>query len=96
MFISAIIAAGGRGQRLGHAGPKQLLSIGGRPILERSVSAFLDHPSIDEVVVALAPDLAAAPPGYLRRSAKPRMRGSRRRATSGFGRERISPGFRGR
>jgi 2-C-methyl-D-erythritol 4-phosphate cytidylyltransferase/2-C-methyl-D-erythritol 2,4-cyclodiphosphate synthase len=71
MFVSAIIAAGGRGQRLGGAGPKQLLSIGGRPILERSVSAFLTHPSIDEVVVALAADLAAAPPSYLLQSGKP-------------------------
>ena len=56
MFVSAIIAAGGRGQRFGGAQPKQLLSIGGRPILERSVSAFLAHPSIDEVVVALPAD----------------------------------------
>jgi 2-C-methyl-D-erythritol 4-phosphate cytidylyltransferase/2-C-methyl-D-erythritol 2,4-cyclodiphosphate synthase len=71
MFVSAIIAAGGRGQRLGGGRPKQLLSIGGRPILERSVSAFLTHPSIDEVVVALPTDLAAAPPDYLLRSAKP-------------------------
>jgi 2-C-methyl-D-erythritol 4-phosphate cytidylyltransferase/2-C-methyl-D-erythritol 2,4-cyclodiphosphate synthase len=71
MFVSVIIAAGGRGRRLGGARPKQLLSIGGRPILERSVSAFLAHPSIDEVVVALAADLAAAPPDYLLRSAKP-------------------------
>jgi 2-C-methyl-D-erythritol 4-phosphate cytidylyltransferase/2-C-methyl-D-erythritol 2,4-cyclodiphosphate synthase len=71
IFVSAIIAAGGRGRRLGGARPKQLLSIRGRPILERSVSAFLAHPSIDEVVVALAADLAAAPPDYLLRSAKP-------------------------
>jgi 2-C-methyl-D-erythritol 4-phosphate cytidylyltransferase/2-C-methyl-D-erythritol 2,4-cyclodiphosphate synthase len=71
MFVSAIIAAGGRGQRLGGARPKQLLSIGGRPMLERSVSVFLAHPSIDEVVVALAADLAAAPPDYLLGSAKP-------------------------
>src|SRR5580692_4947 len=71
MFVSAIIAAGGRGQRLGGARPKQLLSIGGRPMLERTVSAFLTHPSIDEVIVALAADLAAAPPDYLLGSAKP-------------------------
>jgi 2-C-methyl-D-erythritol 4-phosphate cytidylyltransferase/2-C-methyl-D-erythritol 2,4-cyclodiphosphate synthase len=70
MFVSAIIAAGGRGQRLGGARPKQLLSIGGRPMLERSVSAFLSHPSIDEVVVALTADLAAAPPDYLLGSVK--------------------------
>jgi 2-C-methyl-D-erythritol 4-phosphate cytidylyltransferase/2-C-methyl-D-erythritol 2,4-cyclodiphosphate synthase len=71
MYVSAIIAAGGRGHRFGGASPKQLLSIAGRPILERSVSAFLAHPSIDEVIVALPVDLAAEPPDYLRRSAKP-------------------------
>jgi 2-C-methyl-D-erythritol 4-phosphate cytidylyltransferase/2-C-methyl-D-erythritol 2,4-cyclodiphosphate synthase len=71
MYVSAIIAAGGRGQRLGGASLKQLLAIGGRPMLERSVSAFLDHPSIDEVIVALPAGLAADPPDYLRRAAKP-------------------------
>ena len=38
MSGSAILAAGGRGLRLGGAQPKQLLSIGGRSLLERSVS----------------------------------------------------------
>jgi 2-C-methyl-D-erythritol 4-phosphate cytidylyltransferase/2-C-methyl-D-erythritol 2,4-cyclodiphosphate synthase len=71
MYVSAIIAAGGRGQRLGGTSLKQLLAIGGRPILERSVSAFLAHPAIDEVVVALPAGLAADPPDYLRRAAKP-------------------------
>ena len=71
MFVTAIIAAGGRGQRLGGARPKQLLSISGRPMLERSVTAFLTHPSIDEVVVALPAEFVADPPDYLRRAAKP-------------------------
>ena len=66
MHVTAIIAAGGRGQRLGAAQPKQLLEIGGRAILERSVTAFLAHPDVDAVVVALPADLAAAPPDYLR------------------------------
>ena len=62
MHVTAIIAAGGRGQRFGGAQPKQLLSLGGA-ILERSVDAFLhaSRPS-DEVVVALPADLAGAPP----------------------------------
>src|SRR3954469_5606852 len=66
MHVTAIIAAGGRGQRLGGAQPKQLLEIGGRAILERSVTAFLSHPDVDAVVVALPADLAAEPPDYLR------------------------------
>lgn len=65
MFVSAIIAAGGRGLRLGGAVPKQLLTVAGRPILERSVTVFLTHPDVDEIVVALPADLAADPPPYL-------------------------------
>jgi len=66
MHVTAIIAAGGRGHRLGNAEPKQLLSIGGRPILERSIAAFASHPSIDAIVVALPQELADEPPAYLR------------------------------
>jgi 2-C-methyl-D-erythritol 4-phosphate cytidylyltransferase / 2-C-methyl-D-erythritol 2,4-cyclodiphosphate synthase len=71
MFVSAIIAAAGRGERLGGSRLKQLLVVGGRPILEHSVSAFLHHPAIDEIVVALPAELVDDPPGYLRQSAKP-------------------------
>jgi 2-C-methyl-D-erythritol 4-phosphate cytidylyltransferase / 2-C-methyl-D-erythritol 2,4-cyclodiphosphate synthase len=70
LFVSAIIAAGGRGQRFGTTAPKQLFSIGGRSILERSVRAFLAHPLIDEVVVALPADLVAARPDYLHETGK--------------------------
>ncbi len=66
MHVTAIIAAGGRGQRFGGAEPKQLLSVGGRPILERSVAAFASHPSVNALIVALPQELADAPPEYLR------------------------------
>ena len=71
MFVTAIIAAGGRGQRFGGTQPKQLLAVAGRTLLERSVAAFLTHPAIHEVVVALPRDVADAPPPYLRAPAKP-------------------------
>jgi 2-C-methyl-D-erythritol 4-phosphate cytidylyltransferase/2-C-methyl-D-erythritol 2,4-cyclodiphosphate synthase len=71
MYVTAIIAAGGRGQRLGGAQPKQLLAVGGRPVLERSVTAFLVHPSVDALVVALPADLADPPPAYLLGTPKP-------------------------
>jgi 2-C-methyl-D-erythritol 4-phosphate cytidylyltransferase/2-C-methyl-D-erythritol 2,4-cyclodiphosphate synthase len=73
MFVSAIIAAGGRGLRLGGAVPKQLLTVAGRPILERSVTIFLAHPEVDEVVVALPSEVAADPPAYLK-DARKRLR----------------------
>ena len=66
MHVTAIIAAGGRGQRVGAAQPKQLLEVGGRPILERSVAAFASHPGVDALIVALPQGLADDPPAYLR------------------------------
>jgi 2-C-methyl-D-erythritol 4-phosphate cytidylyltransferase / 2-C-methyl-D-erythritol 2,4-cyclodiphosphate synthase len=69
MYVTAIIAAGGRGRRFGGDRVKQLLSVGGRPILERSVAAFLSHPDVSEVIVALPRALADDPPDYLRADA---------------------------
>jgi 2-C-methyl-D-erythritol 4-phosphate cytidylyltransferase/2-C-methyl-D-erythritol 2,4-cyclodiphosphate synthase len=66
MHVTAIIAAGGRGQRFGADRPKQLLSVGGRPILERSVDAFASHPSVDSLIIALPQALVDDPPEYLR------------------------------
>ena len=71
MHVTAIIAAGGRGQRFGGVQPKQLLLVGGRPILERSVMAFVSHPEVDALNVALPPGLVDDPPAYLRRTEKP-------------------------
>ena len=59
MRVVAIVAAGGRGARLGAGVPKQLLTIGGESILRRSVRLFAGHERIDEVVVVLPPDLAS-------------------------------------
>ena len=71
MHVTAIIAAGGRGQRFGGTEPKQLLAIGGRSILERSVTAFASHPSVDAIIVALPQALADDPPAYLLQTGKP-------------------------
>jgi 2-C-methyl-D-erythritol 4-phosphate cytidylyltransferase / 2-C-methyl-D-erythritol 2,4-cyclodiphosphate synthase len=69
--VTAIIAAGGRGERFGAGRPKQLLTLGGVSILQRSVDALLAHPRIHDMVVALPAEIAAAPPEYLRRYDKP-------------------------
>lgn len=53
MHVAAIIAAGGRGLRLGADRPKQFLDIGGRSILEMSVAALAASDRIDEIVIAL-------------------------------------------
>src|SRR5687768_5946096 len=71
MFVSAILAAAGRGTRLGSATPKQLLALGERTILQRSFDIVNGHDQIDEIVVALPPDLANSPPPFLISSRKP-------------------------
>jgi 2-C-methyl-D-erythritol 4-phosphate cytidylyltransferase len=71
MHVTAIIAAGGHGQRFGSAVPKQLLPVADRPVLERSVALFLSHPQIDELIVALPAEVAKNPPSYLNTSSKP-------------------------
>lgn len=50
--IVAIILAGGTGDRFGADVPKQFLSLNGRPILFHTVSKFLTHPRISEVIIA--------------------------------------------
>jgi 2-C-methyl-D-erythritol 4-phosphate cytidylyltransferase/2-C-methyl-D-erythritol 2,4-cyclodiphosphate synthase len=65
MHVTAIIAAGGRGTRFGGAQLKQLRLVGGRAILDRSVGAFVSHPAIAEVIVALPDELVLDPPSYL-------------------------------
>ena len=71
MHVTAIIAAGGRGRRFGGALPKQLVPVGGRAMLERSVLIFVRHPAVDELVVAVPPEVAEDPPPYLTAAAKP-------------------------
>ena len=82
MHVSAIIAAGGRGRRLGAAVPKQLLSVNGRPILQRTVEAFLGCPRIDRVIVVLPPELVEVPPAYLLQPRIERVVGGERRQDS--------------
>lgn len=52
----AVVLAGGTGQRIGLAIPKQLLKIAGKPILEHTLDIFENAPDIDEVIVLMTPD----------------------------------------
>jgi 2-C-methyl-D-erythritol 4-phosphate cytidylyltransferase / 2-C-methyl-D-erythritol 2,4-cyclodiphosphate synthase len=88
MHVSAIIAAGGRGLRLGAGVPKQLLALGGRPILQWSLDAFLGCDRVDEVVVVVPPEWVEAPPPCLRARGLTLAAGGERRqdsVASGFG-----------
>jgi len=91
--VAAIIAAGGRGIRMGAARPKQHLTLGGMTILQRSVAAFDGSERIDEIVVVL-PDLSAdlspvsAPRGTPLRTV---VGGARRQDSVARGFDAVSP-----
>lgn len=62
----ALVVGAGRGERLGYEGPKALVLLAGRPMLEWSVAALQQVSCVDEIVVALPADrLDAAPKGVL-------------------------------
>jgi 2-C-methyl-D-erythritol 4-phosphate cytidylyltransferase/2-C-methyl-D-erythritol 2,4-cyclodiphosphate synthase len=82
MHATAIIAAGGRGRRLGAAVPKQLLDLGGRPMLQWSVDAFLACERIRDVIVVGPPEWLDAPPPCLRRQGIRLIAGGDRRQDS--------------
>lgn len=52
---TALIVAAGRGLRFGADLPKQYLHLAGKPILRRTVEAFLRHPAVTNVRVVIDP-----------------------------------------
>ena len=49
--LAVVILAGGAGSRMGGKLPKQLLPLGGVPVVARSLLAFETCPDVDEIVV---------------------------------------------
>jgi len=54
MRMVAVVLGGGVGQRIGAGMPKQLLTLGGRTLVEHCVAAFDQAPGIDEILVVMA------------------------------------------
>ena len=50
-FISAVIVAAGSSTRMNSAVSKQLMKIGGRAVLQHTVSAFCKSDAVDEIVI---------------------------------------------
>ena len=59
----AVVLGGGAGNRFGAATPKQLLTLGGRTLVEHCVTAFDQAPGVDEVLLVM-------PPGYAQEAAR--------------------------
>lgn len=55
----AVVLGGGAGSRFGAATPKQLLTLGGRTLVEHCVTAFREAPGVDEVLLVMPSAFAA-------------------------------------
>lgn len=56
---TAVVLAGGTGQRVGLSIPKQLLKIAGKAVIEHTLNTFEQADSIDDVIVLMAPGYVA-------------------------------------
>ncbi len=61
--VVAVVLGGGVGSRFGAALPKQLLTLGGKTLVEHCVAAFAAAPGVDEVLLVM-------PPGYASEAAR--------------------------
>ena len=52
---TAVVLAGGTGQRIGLSVPKQLLKVAGKPVIEHTLSVLEQSEAIDDVLVLMAP-----------------------------------------
>jgi len=64
MRTGVVLAAAGRGTRLG-GHRKPFMELAGEPVLARALRPFLQHPSVEIIVVALPAAEVAAPPAWL-------------------------------
>ena len=55
-MVYAAVLAGGSGLRMGGSLPKQFLEVAGRPIIIRSIQAFIESGSVDKIFVAVSAD----------------------------------------
>jgi 2-C-methyl-D-erythritol 4-phosphate cytidylyltransferase len=53
MFVSAILLAAGKGERLKSRIPKPLVRLNGKPIISYSLKVFAAHPEIKEIIVVV-------------------------------------------
>lgn len=63
--VGVVVVAAGAGVRAGPGEPKQFRPILGVPMLLRALRAFIGHPDVRQVIVALPPEYAQRPPEWL-------------------------------
>lgn len=55
--LAVVLAGAGEGTRMGGRGPKLLLELAGKTLLDRVASVFLGHPSVGELIVVVPESL---------------------------------------
>jgi 2-C-methyl-D-erythritol 4-phosphate cytidylyltransferase len=98
MQALAILAAAGRGERMGAGRPKAFLELAGRPLLLHAAEAFERAPSVVGIIVVVAAaetDAARAVLGGVRKLRAVVAGGERRQDSVRAGLEQIGEGFDG-
>lgn len=96
--IAVIIVAAGRGTRAGGepgSPAKQYRTLGGRPVLARSLEAFAGHPRVSSIVTVIHPDdreLYAAASAGLTKLVEPVPGGATRQESVRRGLDALEPG----
>jgi 2-C-methyl-D-erythritol 4-phosphate cytidylyltransferase len=88
--LAVILAGAGEGRRMGGSGPKLLLELGGRTLLEHAAVAFLACPAVGEIVAVVPDALVGAAGAKLALLYNPR--GARLEAVPGGATRRESVG----
>lgn len=70
--MGVVIPAAGAGVRMGHVA-KPFLELAGQPVLWRALRPFLDHPEVEQVVVAVPRAEFRSPPPWLSALVGPRL-----------------------
>lgn len=66
--VAVVIAAGGRGKRMGGTLPKQFLRLGGVPVLQRTVAAFHGIRAVRMIILVVPPVHVARTRSLVRRA----------------------------
>ncbi len=90
MSVSAIILAGGSGQRFNGGAPKQYLKLAGKQIIEHTINVFVENNQINEIIIVAADEYLDS----LRRLTSPMLEKKNIKVVCG-GSDRMSSSFKG-
>src|SRR5688572_10866932 len=93
MDLAVILAGAGEGRRMEGQGPKLLLDLEGKTLLERAALPFLRHPAVGEVVAVVPEALVSSAREALARVPRERVVGARAMAGGATRQESVRLGL---